>query len=49
VLRSVVSEYCCGGFLRTDIGPRLQLGDRVLYLGDLDLAAIRSKRTHEAF
>lgn len=47
VLRSVVRDYgCriaatngqCGGFLRTDIGPRLQANDRVLYLGDLDLA-----------
>ena len=47
VLRTVVGEYACrisatngqvGGFLRTDIGPRLQAADRVLYLGDLDLA-----------
>jgi hypothetical protein len=47
VLRSVVSDYACrisatngqvGGFLRTDIAPRLQPDDRVLYLGDLDLA-----------
>ena len=28
----------CGGFLRTNIAPRLQPGDRVIYLGDLDLA-----------
>jgi hypothetical protein len=42
-----VSDYACrvaatngqvGGFLRTDIAPRLQPDDRVLYLGDLDLA-----------
>jgi hypothetical protein len=47
VLRSVVSDYACriaatngqcGGFLRTDVGPTLQADDRVLYLGDLDLA-----------
>jgi hypothetical protein len=47
VLRTVVRDYACrvsatngqvGGFLRTDIGPRLQQNDRVLYLGDLDLA-----------
>jgi hypothetical protein len=28
----------CGGFLRTNIAPALQPGDRVIYLGDLDLA-----------
>jgi hypothetical protein len=28
----------CGGFLRTSIAPVLQDGDRVIYLGDLDLA-----------
>jgi hypothetical protein len=47
VLREIVREYgCliastngqCGGFLRTDIAPRLQPGDTVLYLGDLDLS-----------
>lgn len=47
VLRTVVSDYACrvsatngqvGGFLRTDIAPTLQADDRVLYLGDLDLA-----------
>jgi hypothetical protein len=47
VLRKVVSDYACriastngqvGGFLRTDLVPELQPDDRVLYLGDLDLA-----------
>jgi hypothetical protein len=47
VLRAVVHDYACrvsatngqvGGFLRTDIAPRLQPNDCVLYLGDLDLA-----------
>jgi len=28
----------CGGFLRTEIAPQLRPGDRVIYLGDLDLA-----------
>jgi len=28
----------CGGFLHTEIAPQLQPGDRVIYLGDLDLA-----------
>ena len=47
VLRDVVREYRariastngqCGGFLRTDVAPALQPGDRVLYLGDYDLS-----------
>jgi hypothetical protein len=47
VLRPVVREYRariaatggqCGGFLRTDIAPLLRPGDRVIYLGDLDLS-----------
>jgi hypothetical protein len=47
VLRDVASEYLCpiaatngqvGGFLRTDVAPALQPGQRVLYLGDLDLS-----------
>jgi hypothetical protein len=47
VLRSVASEYRvriaatngqCGGFLRTEIAPRLQPDDRIIYLGDLDLS-----------
>jgi hypothetical protein len=47
VLRHIVVEYRariastngqCGGFLRTEIAPRLKPGDRVIYLGDLDLA-----------
>jgi hypothetical protein len=47
VLRPIVDEYRariastngqCGGFLRTEIAPRLKPGDRVLYFGDLDLA-----------
>jgi hypothetical protein len=47
VLRSTVMAYSaavaatngqCGGFLRTDIAPRLAPGARVLYLGDFDLA-----------
>jgi len=47
VLRHVVAEYRariastngqCGGFLRTNIAPMLRPGDRVLYLGDLDLS-----------
>jgi hypothetical protein len=28
----------CGGFLRTEVAPLLQPGDRVIYLGDLDLS-----------
>jgi hypothetical protein len=44
VLRSLVIEYRvriastngqCGGFLHTEIAPRLKPGDRVLYFGDL--------------
>jgi len=47
VLRDIVAEYRariastngqCGGFLRTNIAPRLRPDDRVVYLGDLDLA-----------
>jgi hypothetical protein len=47
VLRDIVRDYCarisatngqCGGFLRTDVGPVLGPDDRVIYLGDLDLA-----------
>jgi hypothetical protein len=47
VLRGIVSDYrCriastngqCGGFLRTNIAPKLQGFSIVLYLGDLDLA-----------
>jgi hypothetical protein len=47
VLRDVVAGYraClastngqCGGFLRTNITPMLKGDDRVIYLGDLDLA-----------
>jgi hypothetical protein len=47
VLRAVVRDYACrvsatngqcGGFLRTNIAPMLQADDRVIYLGDLDLA-----------
>lgn len=47
VLRHIIVEYRariaatngqCGGFLRTDIAPALRPGDRVIYLGDLDLA-----------
>jgi hypothetical protein len=47
VLRNIVSEYRariaptngqCGGFLRTGIAPAMRTGDRVLYLGDWDLA-----------
>jgi hypothetical protein len=47
VLRHIIVEYRariastngqCGGFLRTDIAPQLQPGDRVIYLGDLDLS-----------
>jgi hypothetical protein len=46
-LRNLASEYRvllaatngrCGGFLRTDIAPRLSPRQRVLYLGDFDLA-----------
>jgi hypothetical protein len=46
VLRVQVRDYRCrlaatngqvGGFLHTDVGPRLKVGDRVGYLGDLDL------------
>jgi hypothetical protein len=47
VLRGLVRDYRgriaatngqVGGFLHTDVGPRLKAGDRVGYLGDLDLA-----------
>jgi hypothetical protein len=47
VVRHIVADYRariastngqCGGFLRTNIAPTLQPGDRVVYLGDLDLA-----------
>jgi hypothetical protein len=47
VLRHIVTEYRariastngqCGGFLRTEIAPTLQAGDRIIYLGDLDLS-----------
>jgi hypothetical protein len=47
VLRGIVIEYRaqiastngqCGGFLRTDIAPRLRPGQHVLYLGDYDLS-----------
>jgi hypothetical protein len=47
VLRSIASDYCCriaatngqcGGFLRTDIAPKLKRDDRVIYFGDWDLA-----------
>jgi hypothetical protein len=47
VLRVLVSEYAtqiaatngqCGGFLHTEIVPVLSPGQRVLYLGDLDLS-----------
>jgi hypothetical protein len=47
VLRHIVVEKCariastngqCGGFLRTNIAPRLRPGHRVIYLGDLDLS-----------
>jgi hypothetical protein len=47
VLRNVVVEYRariastngqCGGFLHTSIAPKLWPGERVIYLGDLDLA-----------
>jgi hypothetical protein len=47
VLRGLVRDYRgrlaatngqVGGFLHTDVGPRLKVGDRVGYLGDLDLA-----------
>jgi hypothetical protein len=47
VLRALVSDYAvliaatngqCGGFLHTKIAPALRSDQRVLYLGDLDLA-----------
>jgi hypothetical protein len=47
VLRGQVRDYRCriaatngqvGGFLHTDVGPMLKVGDCVGYLGDLDLA-----------
>jgi hypothetical protein len=47
VLRATVAEYAariaatngqCGGFLRTEVAPRLMSGDTVLYLGDWGLA-----------
>src|SRR5215468_1000052 len=47
VLRHIIVEYRarvastngqCGGFLRTNIAPVLRPGDRVIYLGDFDLA-----------
>jgi hypothetical protein len=45
VLRNLATEYAIklsatngqvGGFLRTDVAPRLSAGDRVLYIGDFD-------------
>lgn len=45
VLRRIAADYCCpiaptngqvGGFLRTDVAPKLAGGRRVLYLGDHD-------------
>jgi hypothetical protein len=45
VLRELAAEYLvpiaatngqCGGFLRTDIAPALEPGQRVIYLGDYD-------------
>lgn len=50
VLRTLLREYGVafaatngqvGGFLRTEIAPILETDDRVLYLGDLDLAGER--------
>ena len=50
VLRTLLYEYRLhfaatngqvGGFLRTDIAPILHSGQRVVYLGDLDLAGVR--------
>jgi hypothetical protein len=47
VLRSLVDDYAvliaatngqCGGFLHTRIAPTVQPGQRILYLGDLDLS-----------
>jgi hypothetical protein len=47
VLRAMCRDYRvrlestngqCGGFLHTDVGPALSEGDRVGYLGDLDLS-----------
>ena len=47
VLRGIAGRYLCpiaatngqaGGFLRTDIIPALERGQRVIYLGDEDLA-----------
>lgn len=47
VLRELVSDYAaqisatngqCGGFLHTRIAPIVQPGQRILYLGDLDLS-----------
>jgi hypothetical protein len=47
VLREFARDYAvliaatngqCGGFLHTEIAPILRLGQRVLYLGDLDLS-----------
>ena len=46
VLRSVVDEYrvrvastngSCSGFLHTKVAPTMEPGDRIIYLGDLDL------------
>ena len=59
VLRDLVGDYRariaatngqCGGFLRTGIAPRLQPGDRVIYLGDLDLVGdqIEANTRHAA-
>jgi hypothetical protein len=53
VLRPIAIEYRvriastngqCGGFLRTEIVPRLKPGDHVLYFGDLDLAGSQIER-----
>jgi hypothetical protein len=47
VLRNLADQFCvhvfptggqCGGWLRTVVAPELEPGDRVFYIGDLDLS-----------
>jgi hypothetical protein len=47
ILENLAEHYCvhvfptggqCGGWLHTDVAPQLEPGDRVFYVGDLDLS-----------
>jgi hypothetical protein len=45
-VRLVATNGQCGGFLRTDIAPRLQEGAAVLYFGDWDIAGTEHIEGH---